>query len=56
MDHGRWTNAIEIDDGSNVFDLRVCDANGILGVQDEKPTGVVSVGIENPGHGGHVDI
>tara|TARA_B100000029_G_scaffold453993_1_gene480175 strand:- start:1834 stop:2214 length:381 start_codon:yes stop_codon:yes gene_type:complete len=53
MDHGRWTNAIELDDGNEVFDLRICDADGILGVQDEKPSGIVSVGIENPGHGPH---
>ena len=51
MEHGRWTQAVELDDGNEVFDLRQCDATGILGYQDKKPDGVVSVGLENPGHG-----
>ncbi len=56
MEHGRWSFAVNIQDGDEIVDLRLADPKGILGYQDEKPEGVVSTGKENPGHGTLVDI
>lgn len=38
VEHGRWTRAMQIDDGEGVKTIHRIDVNGILAVSDEAPT------------------
>lgn len=40
IEHGRWTRAFDVDDGSGTKELRMIENKSILGWSKEKPTGV----------------
>jgi co-chaperonin GroES (HSP10) len=41
VEHGRWTRGIKIGDGDNELEIRMVEAESILGWADEKPEGVI---------------
>jgi co-chaperonin GroES (HSP10) len=40
VEHGRWTRAINMDDGENELELRMVEVDSIIGWSHEKPEGV----------------
>lgn len=54
VEHGRWTRGIAVDDGTGEKDIRMVEAESILGWSVEKPDGVV-IGAEYS-NGAGVDI
>jgi co-chaperonin GroES (HSP10) len=38
VEHGRWTRAVKINDGTGEKNIHRIDVNGILAVSDEEPT------------------
>lgn len=40
IEHGRWTRSVKIDDGDGEQELRMVDADCVLGYSDTKPEGV----------------
>ena len=41
VEHGRWTRGIKIGDGDNELEIRMVEAESILGWADKKPEGVI---------------
>ena len=41
VEHGRWTRGIKIGDGEEELEIRMVEAESILGWADEKPEGIV---------------
>jgi co-chaperonin GroES (HSP10) len=42
MAHGRWSPGVVVDNGEEVFDMRLADNKDILGVQDDRPEGITT--------------
>lgn len=40
VEHGRWTRGIKIDNGDNEVEIRMVEAESILGYSKEKPAGI----------------
>ena len=40
VEHGRWTRGIEIENEDGEFEIRMVEAESILAMSDEKPSGV----------------
>lgn len=45
VEHGRWTRGMSVDDGSGPKDIRMVEAESILGWDKEKPGGI-TIGTE----------
>jgi len=45
IEHGRWTRAMKMNDGSEDFDVRMIETESILAYSDEKPNDL-SIGAE----------
>jgi co-chaperonin GroES (HSP10) len=41
IEHGRWTRGIDVDDGNNTTNLRMVEAESIIGFSKEKPDDVM---------------
>lgn len=41
IEHGRWTRAIKVDDGDGVKELRMIEAESVLGYRKTKPEDVI---------------
>lgn len=41
IEHGRWTRGIKIDEGDGEMELRMVEAESVLGYSNEKPAGVI---------------
>lgn len=40
IEHGRWTRGVKIDEGDGEIELRMVEAESVLGYSNEKPEGV----------------
>lgn len=40
VEHGRWTRGILVDEGEGEIEIRMVEAESILGVSDEKPSDI----------------
>jgi co-chaperonin GroES (HSP10) len=41
VEHGRWTRGIKIENGKEELEIRMVEAESVLGWADEKPEGVI---------------
>lgn len=46
VEHGRWTRGFKLDEGDGVIEIRMVEAESILGWQSEKPDSTVHFGDE----------
>lgn len=46
VEHGRWTRGFKLDEGNGVVEIRMVEAESIIGWQSEKPTNSVHFGDE----------
>lgn len=46
IEHGRWTRGVKVDEGNGEVELRMVEAESILGWQKEKPSNSVRIGEE----------
>lgn len=46
IEHGRWTRGVKVDEGNGEVELRMVEAESILGWQKEKPSNSVMFGDE----------
>jgi len=46
VEHGRWTRAVQIENDSGAFEIRMVEAESVLAFSDEKPDDVY-IGLED---------
>jgi|TARA_R110000772_G_scaffold101387_2_gene201852 co-chaperonin GroES (HSP10) len=46
IEHGRWTRSVKINEGEGEIELRMVEAESILGYSEEKPKQAVTIGKE----------